>query len=110
MFVDLDGSLRELGVSDLALGTYIKRLAGNLYARLDALDRGLADAAPDGEPRAGTLEPMLRANVYHGAAPTDAQVAALAHRLTEQDRALAGQRREALCGGTVVWIEPKPAI
>ena len=37
MFVDLDGSLRELGVSDLSVGSYIKRLAGNLYARLAAL-------------------------------------------------------------------------
>jgi cytochrome b pre-mRNA-processing protein 3 len=107
MFVDLDGSLRELGVSDLAVGGYIKRLAGNLYARMDALDRGLADGADQG-PRAGALEPMLRANVYLGAAPKDAQVAALARRLTEQDRALAEQGRMALCGGTIVWVEPGP--
>jgi len=110
MFVDLDGSLRELGVSDLAVGTYIKRLAGNLYARMDALDKGLVDAAQDVAPaHAGSLAPMLRANVYHGAAPDDAQVAELARRLTEQDRALAGQERAALCSGTVVWIELKPA-
>jgi len=108
MFVDLDGSLRELGVSDLSVGGYVKRLAGNLYARMDALDRGLA--ARDGELEGGgPLDPMLRANVYHGVAPTEAQVAALARWLTLQDRALAGQKRAALCSGTVVWLEPRAA-
>ena len=48
MFVDLDGSLRELGVSDLSVGKYIKRLAGNFYARLAALDEGLGERQPDG--------------------------------------------------------------
>ena len=56
MFADLDGSLRELGVSDLSVGAYVKRLAGNFYARLAALDEGLADAAPEGR----ALQPMLR--------------------------------------------------
>ena len=101
MFVDLDGSLRELGVSDLSMGKYIKRLAGNFYARLAALDEGLG-AAPDGR----SLLPMLRANVYHDAAPTERQLTALACALAEQDRALARQQGAALCGGTIVWVEP----
>ena len=108
MFVDLDGSLRELGVGDLSVGGYVKRLASNLYARMDALDRGLAARDDDLEP-GGALEPMLRANVYHDTVPTDAQVAALARRLALQDRGLAGQGRAVLCSGTVVWLEPKPA-
>jgi cytochrome b pre-mRNA-processing protein 3 len=102
MFVDLDGSLRELGVSDLSVGKYVKRLAGNFYARLAALDEGLGDARSEGPP----LHAMLRANVYAGAAPSDGQVAALARALAAQDRALAGQQRAALCGGTIVWVEP----
>jgi cytochrome b pre-mRNA-processing protein 3 len=101
MFADLDGSLRELGVSDLSVGTYIKRLAGNFYARLAALDEGLS-AAPDGH----SLHPMLRANVYLGAAPTERQLAGLARALADQDRALARQQGAALCGGTIVWVEP----
>ena len=101
MFVDLDGSLRELGVSDLGVGKHIKRLAGKFYARLAALDEGLG-AAPAGR----SLHPMLRANVYHDAAPTERQVAALACALAEQDRALARQQGAALCGGTIVWVEP----
>jgi cytochrome b pre-mRNA-processing protein 3 len=105
MFVDLDGSLRELGVSDLALGRYVKRLAGNFYARLAALDQGLGGAAA-ADPGAA-LAPMLRANVYHGAAPMEGQVAALAHYLADQDRALAAQPGASLCAGMIVWIEPE---
>jgi cytochrome b pre-mRNA-processing protein 3 len=104
MFVDLDGSLRELGVSDLALGRYIKRLAGNFYARLAALDQSLGEAAA-GNGR--SLAPMLRANVYHGVAPTERQLAALARCLADQDRALATQSGAALRAGMIVWIEPE---
>jgi cytochrome b pre-mRNA-processing protein 3 len=114
MFVDLDGSLRELGVSDLSVGKYVKRLAGNFYARLAALDEGLDVAAtenrgmedPGAAPRHGrSLHAMLRANVYHGAAPSDRQLAALARALVEQDHTLARQEGAALCGGTIVWVE-----
>jgi cytochrome b pre-mRNA-processing protein 3 len=116
MFVDFDGSLRELGVSDLSIGRYVKRLAGNFYARLAALDQGLGDAAPGivcmaeaARPAAdgSALHPMLRANVYHGAVPTNRQLAALARCLAEQDRALAGQEGAALCAGTIAWVEPR---
>jgi cytochrome b pre-mRNA-processing protein 3 len=115
MFVDLDGSLRELGVSDLSVGSYVKRLAGNFYARLAALDEGLGEAASGNAGMAGaaapaeegrSLHPMLRANVYHGAVPTDRQLAALARCLAEQDRALARQEGAALCAGTIAWVEP----
>ena len=56
-----------------------------------------------GEGRA--LHRMLRANVYHGGAPTDRQLAALARCLAAQDRALATQDGAALCAGTIVWVE-----
>jgi cytochrome b pre-mRNA-processing protein 3 len=108
MFVDLDGGLRELGVSDLSVGTYVKRLAGNFYARLAALDEGLGDAGPaTGSQQGESLQPMLRANVYHGAAPSDRQLAVLARALADQDRALARQAGAALCGGTIAWVEPE---
>jgi cytochrome b pre-mRNA-processing protein 3 len=119
MFVDLDGSLRELGVSDLSVGKYVKRLAGNFYARLAALDRELGDAGSGLAGMAGaaelaadgrSLQPMLRANVYHGALPTDRQVAALAGCLAEQDRALAAQEGAAICAGTIVWVEPETSL
>jgi len=66
-------------------------------------DAHVAVAAPE---EGRSLCPMLRANVYHGTAPSDRQVAALARALAEQDRALARQEGAALCGGTIVWVEP----
>ena len=52
MFADLDQGLRELGVGDLGVGRQVKRLAGQFYARLRALDAaiqgGAAGRAPDG--------------------------------------------------------------
>jgi cytochrome b pre-mRNA-processing protein 3 len=113
MFVDLDGSLRELGVSDLSVGTYIKRLAGNFYARLAALDKGLGTegvCATAAASACESLHPMLRANVYQGGAPTDRQLAMLARALAEQDRALARQEGAALLAGTIVWIEPESVL
>jgi cytochrome b pre-mRNA-processing protein 3 len=107
MFADLDGSLRELGVGDLSVGSYVKRLAGNFYARLAALDEGLGPHAADGGPQgAQALLPMLRANVYQDSAPSDAQLGALAGCLAEQDRALAKQEGQALRAGTIGWVEP----
>jgi cytochrome b pre-mRNA-processing protein 3 len=109
MFADMDSSLRELGVSDLSVGKYVKRLVGNLYARLAALDRGLGEpgrAAP-GLPDAAALQPMLRTNVYCGGAPPrDAQVTGLVDYLIAQDRALIDQGVAALCEGTIAWVDP----
>jgi cytochrome b pre-mRNA-processing protein 3 len=114
MFVDLDGGLRELGVGDLSVGTYVKRLAGNFYARLAALDESLAGsgdpAAAGGSEEARSLHPMLRANVYHDAAPSEAQVAALAGCLVAQDRALAAQDGAGLCAGTIAWGDPSASL
>jgi cytochrome b pre-mRNA-processing protein 3 len=110
MFVDLDGNLRELGVSDLSVGAYVKRLAGNFYARLAALDKsleGIGSSDATGESRQEpSLTRMLRANTYHDAAPTDRQLAALARWVIEQDHELAEQEGTALLAGIVVWVEP----
>ena len=100
MFVDMDASLRELGVGDLSVGKYVKRLAGNLYARIAALDHALATADP------GTFEPLLR-NVYHGApAPSPDQLRALAGYLSAQDRQLATQPAAELRAGEVSFGAP----
>jgi cytochrome b pre-mRNA-processing protein 3 len=109
MFADMDSSLRELGVGDLSVGKYVKRLAGNLYARLAALDRGLGEPgrAATGLPDAAALQPMLRANVYWGgASSSDAQLAGLVDYLIAQDRALIDQDIAALCEGTIAWVDP----
>ncbi|MEM7023064.1 MAG: ubiquinol-cytochrome C chaperone family protein, partial [Pseudomonadota bacterium] len=110
MFVDLDGGLRELGVSDLSVGTYVKRLAGNFYARMAALDEALGEP-----PRAATAEsgqalyPALRDNIYERATPDDEQLATLANYVVEQDLALAGQDGAALTDGVIAWVDPPSA-
>jgi cytochrome b pre-mRNA-processing protein 3 len=101
MFADMDASLREIGVGDLSVGRYVKRLAGNFFARVAALDASLA--RPDLE----AIAAMLRSNAYHGAAPPDpAQVEDLAGYLIGLDQALASQPAEALLSGQVRLREP----
>lgn len=101
MLADFDVNLRELGVGDLSVGRYVKRLARNFYARVTALDAGLATDDPD------ALLPMLRTNVYHGGpAPTAAQVEVLAAYFAAQAAALGGQTGDALLAGRVRFTPP----
>lgn len=101
MFADMDASLRELGIGDLSVGRYVKRLAGNFYARIAALDTALAADDPV------AFERLLRTNVYHGAAPPDeAQLGALAGYLVAQDQRLAGQPAAALLAGEASFVLP----
>jgi cytochrome b pre-mRNA-processing protein 3 len=102
MFADCDESLRHIGIGDLSVGKQIKRLAGNFYARLKALDEAFA-ATPGGPLRA-----MLRTNVYHGgAAPSERQLAALVRYLIAADATLQGQPGASLLDGQVRFIPPE---
>lgn len=105
MFADMDTSLRELGVGDLSVGKYVKRLARNFYARLAALDESLASGD------LARLRGMIERNVFHGAASPDARrLDALSAWLVEQDRALAGQDGARLLCGEIAFVEPNPHI
>jgi cytochrome b pre-mRNA-processing protein 3 len=42
MFGDMDRSLREMGVSDIAVGKRVKHMAKSFYGRVAAYDEGLA--------------------------------------------------------------------
>ena len=88
LFADVDEGLRHIGIGDLSVGKHVKRLAGNFYARLRALDEAL-DTVP-GAP----LAPMLRTNVYHNAAPPSPPPAGRARRLSGGRRGRAARRRE----------------
>lgn len=101
MFRDMDVNLRELGVGDLSVGKYVKRLARNLYARIATLDEALATGDE------ARLAHMLQANVYHGgAAPSTAQVAGLGRYLIGLDAALHEQPGEALLRGEIAFPSP----
>jgi cytochrome b pre-mRNA-processing protein 3 len=105
MFADLDVNLREIGVGDLSVGRYVRRLAENFFARMAALDAGLA--RPDLE----AIAAMLRSNVYHGGAPpSPVQLETLAGYLIELDRALTSQPGGALLSGQVRFPEAVAAV
>ena len=100
----MDEGLRHIGIGDLSVGKHVKRLAGNFYARLRALDEAL-DAVP-GAP----LAPMLRTNVYHNAAaPSQRQLAALAGYLMAAEAALRAHASARVLAGDVAWAPPEGA-
>lgn len=99
MFADMDESLRQIGVGEMSVGKHIKRLAGNFYARLLALDEALA-VSPE-----AALAQMLRTNAYHGGpAPSPHQVDALASYVLAAEAALRAQAPEDLLAGQVDWV------
>ena len=56
-FADMDRSLRELGVSDVAVGKKVRRIAESYYGRVTAYDRALAAGH-------GALEDAISRNIY----------------------------------------------
>jgi cytochrome b pre-mRNA-processing protein 3 len=101
MFADCDESLRQIGIGDLSVGKQIRRLAGNFYARLKALDEAFA-ATP-----CGPLRAMLRTNVYHGGAPpSERQLRALVRYLIAAHAAMRGQPGANLFAGRVAFVPP----
>ena len=81
MFADMDRSLREMGVSDMAVGKRVKEMARAFYGRIDAYEPALADSA--------RLEEALARNLYRGAEVKPATLSAMAHYIQTQVAALA---------------------
>jgi cytochrome b pre-mRNA-processing protein 3 len=82
MFGDMDRSLREMGVSDIAVGKRVKHMAKSFYGRVAAYDEGLA----------GTDELLceaLRRNLFGTVTPTADNVTAMADYLRCQAGAMA---------------------
>ena len=96
MFVDLDGSLRELGAADLGVGKRIKAMTEALNGRIQAYDR-------DAE-----LEQAIRRNVYGTATPSDDQVHWMAAYLRAIRHALARAPFKDICDGSAMRQLPEP--
>jgi cytochrome b pre-mRNA-processing protein 3 len=92
MFADMDVNLREMGVSDLAVGKRVKRMWEAFHGRALAYE-----AALNGE---GDLADALRRNVWRGEAPEGA-AEALAARARAVATALGAQGMAALKAGQV---------
>ena len=61
-FSDMDLSLRELGVSDVAVGKKVRRIAESYYGRVTAYDKALSGGAK-------LLQEALSRNIYPDGAP-----------------------------------------
>ena len=72
MFLDMDESLREIGVGDLSVGRRVKQMAEAFYGRIAAYDEGLATADPK------PLEAALARNLYGTLGQAPAALAAMA--------------------------------
>jgi cytochrome b pre-mRNA-processing protein 3 len=96
MFLEMDRSLRELGVGDLSVPKKIKKMAGAFYGRTAAYD-----AALDG--KAGALQEALARNIQ----PDSGFAAeALATYVRAAVDSLAGQSSDALTAGAPYFPDP----
>lgn len=93
MAADLDRSMREIGIGDLSVGRYMRRLGEGLYGRAAAYD-----AALDADDQAALADGLLR-NVYGGADPGADRLVRLGHYAQSQARSLGDQDvADIMCG------------
>lgn len=98
---DMDASLRELGVGDLAVPKRIKAMVNGLYGRVGAYEAGLAAEGPRG------IEVALENNVYGTVLDSDpALVAEMAGYVRRAAAELARRPVEELVAGRVGFAEP----
>jgi cytochrome b pre-mRNA-processing protein 3 len=90
-FLDMDRSLREMGVSDIGVPKKIQKMGNLFYGLLRAVNEAM-DAG-----NRPALEQALRRNLFDGA--ESAPAAALAGYLEDRDRALADQPIADIVGG-----------
>jgi cytochrome b pre-mRNA-processing protein 3 len=93
MFADMDRSLRELGVSDVAVGGRVKAMARAFYGRVAAYGAGLTDSP--------ALADALARNLYRGVPVDGAHLAAMVAYVERQAAALAAQDLAELEEGRV---------
>lgn len=100
MFSDMDINLREMGVSDLAVGKRVRQMWEAFHGRAAAYQAALADGD------AVRLAEALARNVWRGAAPAGA-AARLARLTLAEDAHLAGQDAAALARGEITFLAPE---
>jgi len=96
MVADMDVNLRELGVGDLSVGKQVRRLAGQLNARMDVLKNAFDSGDHE------LLRPMLITNTYHGVAtPSDQHLFHLMQICDQLEKSLASQAVTVLASGHI---------
>ncbi|MBM3506951.1 MAG: hypothetical protein FJX64_04355 [Alphaproteobacteria bacterium] len=91
MTADLDRSVRELGIGDMAVGRRVKAMARAFYGRAQAYESGLSGTE--------SLEDALRRNVYRTVTAPDALVGRLAEYVRAAAAGVGRQSLEDLAAG-----------
>ena len=99
---DMDHSLREMGVGDLAVPKHMRRLGAAFYGRALAYDRAL-DA--EGEER---LAPTLARNVFATESAIPPGAVRLASYVRAAEACLNDQRGAAIATGVLRFPDPDP--
>lgn len=99
-FSDMDRSLREMGVGDLAVGKKVRKMAESFYGRIAAYDQALRTDS-------GALETAISRNVFPDGAPQGAP-GKFASYVEAQRQVLAGQDPRTVAEGRLAFGEPSP--
>lgn len=90
-FADMEGSLREFGVSDVTVGKKVRKIAESYYGRVAAYDKAL-QAGPE------ALEEALGRNIYPDGAAKACQQAMTAYVISA-NRALSALALSCILSG-----------
>ena len=97
MAADLDRSIRELGVGDMSVGKFMKRLGEGLYGRAAAYNKALDDRDT------GAMETAVLRNIFDGDDPGERILAKITYYVQAQHDHLAGQPIEPIAAGHVAF-------
>jgi cytochrome b pre-mRNA-processing protein 3 len=104
MAADLDRSIRELGVGDLGVARFMKRLGEGVYGRAAAYDSAL-----DQNDTAALTKALLR-NLYAGVEPEGRILAMIADYVENQWEYLRAQPIDGIARGSIDFLEPTNAV
>ncbi len=96
MFGDMDRSLREMGVSDIAVGKRVKHMAKSFYGRVAAYDEGMAGQDE-------VLRDALERNLFGTVNPNRAHLVALAEYLRCQAAHMATIPEGEILSGEILF-------
>jgi len=105
LFADIDENIREMGVGDLSVGKYVKKMAQSFLGQIAAYDAALYTEEKGGLDVAGgdLLSGALNRNVYAALDVPEATIDLLSDYLRRQVVALADQPLKGFLSGKVTF-------
>ncbi len=104
MWQDMEHSVRELGVGDLAVPKHVKRMVGAFQGRARAYEKALNQEAS--EQQFESLKHVIWRNVYRESAGKDAQIEKLTIYILSVFSYLKGTSEEKLMTGNIFFEAP----